>query len=178
MSESAKNYIPAELSMKDHGRAVRVWAVATAFVFAWLIFIMFAPVLALIGNADAGSAFFRFFGAICHQLPERSFFLAGEQFAVCSRCFGVYAGLAFGFATYPLLRRVDDIEPLPRFWLFASLIPLSIDWSLTFFGIWENTHFTRFVTGALLGVACAVYVVPAVVEIAQNLSRPARDRPA
>jgi uncharacterized membrane protein len=84
-------------------------------------------------------------------MPERSFHLDGHALAVCSRCFGVYFGLVAGFAAYPFFRPIDEIEPLARFWLFLALVPISVDWSLGVFGIWENTHLTRFVTGAILG---------------------------
>jgi hypothetical protein len=33
--------------------------------------------------------------AVCHQLPERSFYLWGRQLPVCARCTGLYAGAAF-----------------------------------------------------------------------------------
>ncbi|MBC7899046.1 MAG: DUF2085 domain-containing protein [Saprospiraceae bacterium] len=94
----------------------------------------------------------------------------GHQLAVCSRCFGVYFGLFAGFLIYPLWRRIEEIEPLARFWLFLSLVPISIDWSLTVFGVWENTHLSRFVTGLVLGVVCATFIVPALVEIFRNFS--------
>src|SRR5207237_6408839 len=105
-----------------------------------------------------------------HQIPDRSLHIEGEPFAVCSRCFGVYFGLLFGFAIYPLWRSIDDIEPLPRVGLFLSLIPITIDWSLTVFGIWENTDLSRFLTGLVLGIACATYIVPAIVEISRNIA--------
>jgi uncharacterized membrane protein len=104
-------------------------------------------------------------------MPSRSFFIDGEKFGVCSRCFGVYFGLLVGFLAYPLWRPIDTIEPLRRFWLFLSLIPMGIDWSLGEFGIWENTFATRLVTGLILGVACATFMVPALVEITRNLTR-------
>ena len=45
------------------------------------------------------------------------------------------------------------------------MVPIAIDWSLGAFGIWENTHLSRFITGLILGAACAIYIVPALVEI-------------
>jgi uncharacterized membrane protein len=74
-----------------------------------------------------------------------------------------------GFAVYPLWRKVDDIEPLPRIWLFLAMVPIGIDWGLTIFGIWENTHLSRLVTGLILGFACATYIIPALVEIFRYL---------
>jgi uncharacterized membrane protein len=82
----------------------------------------------------------------------------------------VYFGLLLGFGLYPLWRPVDSVEPPARMWLFLSLIPIGIDWSLGVFGIWENTHLSRFITGLILGVACATYIVPALVDIRRNLS--------
>jgi uncharacterized membrane protein len=108
---------------------------------------------------------YNFFSFLCHQNSERSFNLGEHAFAVCSRCFGVYFGLFFGFVVYPLLRPIDEIEPLPRFWLFLAIIPMGIDWFLGVFGIWDNTHLSRFLTGAVLGAACALFIVPALVEI-------------
>jgi hypothetical protein len=45
-----------------------------------------------------------------------------------------------------------------------------IDWSLGFFEIWENNHLSRFLTGLILGAACAIFIVPALVEISRLLS--------
>jgi hypothetical protein len=47
---------------------------------------------------------------------------------------------------------------------------MAVDWSLTFFGVWENTLLSRFITGLILGVACSTYIVPAVVEITRNFT--------
>ncbi len=151
-------------------QAIRVWTVASLAVFAWVLLIVGLPVAKANGFVTISSPLYYFFSFICHQIPERSFHIADEQFAVCSRCFGVYFGLLFGFAVYPLWRTIEEIEPLPRFWLFLSLIPVSVDWSLTFFGIWENTQLSRFITGMIVGVACSTFIVPALVEITRNLT--------
>ena len=171
MAETAENY--ASISIREilYSQAHRVWTVALLVIATWVLAVIAPPLL--LSNGISASPIYNIFGYICHQIPERSFHLFGYQFAVCSRCFGVYAGLLLGILTYRLSRPVDSIEPLPRFWLFLSMVPIGIDWSLGVFGIWENTHFTRFVTGLILGTACAVYIVPALVEIVRNLRKPA-----
>ena len=176
MTEPASNYTTLDLQQRFRSQATWVWVTASVVVVAWITAIVVAPLFLSNGSASASSPIFAFFSYICHQIPERSLSLAGHPMAVCSRCFGVYIGLLGGILVYPLWRRVDEIEPIPRFWLFLSLIPIAVDWSLTAFGIWENTHLSRLVTGAILGGVCATYVVPALVEIVRNMSirRPAK----
>ena len=170
MTEPAGNYLSVDLAVKMRKQAIRVWMIGLAVVFVWVLAIVVAPMAKANGFTGLSSPLYHFFSYICHQISERSFHVEGEQFGVCSRCFGVYFGLLFGFAVYPLWRNIAEIEPLPRFWLFLSLIPITVDWSLTIFGIWENTHLSRFVTGLILGVACATFIVPALVEITRNLT--------
>lgn len=151
-------------------QAWKMWAIGLFVVFLWAALIVLAPIAKSYGFTSISDPLYHFYNFICHRIPDRSFHIAGESFGVCSRCTGVYFGLFLGFAIYPLWRRIEEIEPLARFWLFLSLIPIGIDWSLTMFGIWENTQLSRVATGLILGVACATYIVPALVEIARNLT--------
>lgn len=170
MTETTGQYIPQAVLAAYRGQAWKVWMGGTALVALFVLTIVIVPLLKTSGMSVIAAPIFHFFSYICHQMPERSFYIAGEQLAVCSRCFGVYLGLLTGFISYPFWRPIDEIEPLPRFWLFLALIPIGVDWSLTFFGIWENTHFTRLLTGLILGFTCATYIVPASVEITRNIS--------
>ena len=165
-----ENYIPQHVAAMMRKQAVRVWMIGASLAFLWAFLIILAPLAKAYGYESISASLYSFYHFICHQIPERSFHIAGEQFGVCSRCSGVYFGLFLGFAIYPLWRRIEDVEPLARFWLFLSMIPIGIDWSLTFFGIWENTQFTRVATGLILGIACATYILPALVEITRNIS--------
>jgi uncharacterized membrane protein len=171
MPEAIENYQPQPMLVKMKRQAWKAWTIGLLVVFAWVFAIVLAPIAKINGLTSISSPLYHFFSFICHQISARSFHVEGEQFGVCSRCFGVYFGLLFGFAIYPLWRNIEEIEPLPRFWLFLSLIPISVDWSLTIFGIWENTYLSRFITGLILGVACATFIVPAIVEITRNLTR-------
>ena len=170
MAQPIENYIPQAIAAAFRRQAVKVWAVASLLVFAWVFVILLAPVAKANGFNAIAAPIYGFFSYICHQMSNRSFHVEGEKFAVCSRCFGVYFGLLMGFLVYPLWRRIDEIEPVPRFWLFLSMIPIGVDWSLGVFGIWENTFLSRFVTGLILGVACATFLVPGLVEVTRNLS--------
>jgi hypothetical protein len=49
--------------------------------------------------------------------------------------------------------------------LILAALPLAIDFSLTFFGIWENTHTSRLLTGLLLGSVAVFYVMPGIIEL-------------
>lgn len=169
MAQPVENYTPQFMSVRMRRHAFWVWAAFTVLVLFWVLLIALVPLAQSAGYQSLSKPVYTFFSYICHQIPERSLHLAGHQMGVCSRCFGVYAGLFLGFAIYPLWRKVDDIDPLPRFWLFLSMVPIGIDWTLGMFGIWENTHLSRFITGAILGFACATYIVPALVEIFRYL---------
>lgn len=150
--------------------AVKMWAFGLFIVSFWVAVIVAAPLLAASGLPGAAKPIYTFYSFLCHQLPERSFYAEGHPFAVCSRCFGVYFGLVLGFLVYPLWQRIDETQPIARFWLFLSLIPIGVDWTLGVLGIWENTHFSRFLTGTILGAACATFIIPALVEIRQNMA--------
>lgn len=170
MTEPALNYIPLDVAAMMRIQAFRVWTISSLVVFAWVLLIVGVPVAKANGFATVSSPLHYFFSFICHQIPDRSLHITGEPFAVCSRCFGIYFGLLFGFLIYPLWRNIEEIEPLSRFWLFLSLIPISLDWSLTFFRLWQNTHLSRSLTGMIVGVACSTFIIPSLVDITRNFS--------
>jgi uncharacterized membrane protein len=170
MPEPIESYVSLTAAEFFGRQARTAWMIGTAVVAIWVLLILLPPFARFEQWSFVSEPLYRFFSYICHQQPSRSFDLLGHQFGVCSRCFGVYFGLFVGFAAYPLWRDVSDVEPPPRFWLFLSLVPISVDWSLGIFGIWENTHASRFATGLILGFACGTYIVPAVVDIVRNLS--------
>ncbi len=124
-----------------------------------------APLAEAAGHNGFAFAIYGVFGRLCHQIPERSFFIAGHQFAVCARCTGIYAGFMTATLVYPLLRSLRRTDTPPRLWLFLAAAPLAIDFSLGFFGVWENTHLSRFLTGALLGSVALFYVMPGLVDL-------------
>ena len=170
MPAPIENYVPQITAEKMRRQALIVWSVSAFLVLAWSFLIILAPIGEANNFQAVSNPLYKFFSYLCHQIPERSFHFGEHAFAVCSRCFGVYFGLFFGFIIYPFLRPIEETEPLARFWLFLAMIPMAVDWLLGAFGIWENIHFSRFVTGAILGTACTIFIIPALVEIFQLLS--------
>jgi len=172
MSQPIENYVSPDFTAGFRRQARIVWTISSLVVFAWVFAILLAPLAEANGFENLAAPLYKFFGYICHQIDGRSFHVENHPFAVCARCFGVYFGLFLGFLIYPLFRKIEEIEPLPRFWLFLAMIPIAVDWSLGVFGIWENTHLSRFITGLILGAACGIFIVPALVEIFRLLRGP------
>jgi len=165
-----QQYIPLNAQPMLRAQAAWVWLVGCAVTLFWVMLILTPPIAKANGYTGISSPLYSFFSLMCHQMPDRSYHIDGEKFGVCSRCFGVYFGLLLGFLIYPLWRRIDETEPISRVWLFAALVPIGIDWSLGVFGIWANTFTSRTITGLILGIACATFLMPAAVEITRNLT--------
>jgi uncharacterized membrane protein len=147
------------------------------FAVAVIAAVVAAPVAQAGNHLAFSSAIYKTFSYLCHQIPERSFHLAGEQLAVCSRCTGLYAGFTIATLTYPLFRSLRATDTPRIIWLFASALPLAIDFSLTYFGVWQNNHFTRFTTGALFGAVAAIFIVPGVIELSDTIYRRLKSEP-
>ncbi|HKG45693.1 MAG TPA: DUF2085 domain-containing protein [Pyrinomonadaceae bacterium] len=154
-------YVPQVVPTR---RPLAFWAVSAATVVVLVSLIVVAPAAAAGGHGDLAHGIYRAFGALCHQLPERSYFIDGHKLAVCSRCTGIYAGFALTLLVYPLIRSLRNTATPPRSWLILAAVPLAIDFSLNFFDTWENTHTSRLLTGALLGSVAVFYVMPGIIE--------------
>jgi uncharacterized membrane protein len=139
------------------------------------------------GRSWFGQILYTIYSPLCHQLPERSFFLFGSQIAytlqelehlvgsdvplryigdpligykiaVCQRDFATYAAMWLaGLAYIPLRQR---LRPL-TLKVFALLcLPMAVDGFGQLFGLWDSTPWRRVITGALFGVACIWLAYP------------------
>lgn len=146
-------------------RPLVFWLVSATVVTLIVLLIVLAPLAAASGHSEIAEGIYRGFGIFCHQRPDRSYFIEGHKLAVCSRCTGLYAGFAFTLLIYPLVRSLRSADTPPRRVLFLAALPLVVDFSLTFFGIWENTHTSRLLTGALLGSVTVFFVMPGIADL-------------
>ena len=95
---------------------------------------------------------------ICHQRPERSFFVDGRQLPVCARCTGLYVGSALA-APVALLAATSAAVIGARRILVAAALPTLVTWTLEFAGLVPFANITRFVAAIPLGFVTAWLVL-------------------
>jgi uncharacterized membrane protein len=101
---------------------------------------------------------------ICHQRPERSFFLAGHQLPVCARCTGIYLSAVAGVIGWVVLKtstgwRRRAIDPgAARAVLIAAAAPTALSVASGVIGLWDGSNITRALMAVPLGVTAGVIV--------------------
>ena len=129
----------------------RAWAIAPlAFACAAAI----VPYCIVHHLAAASYALQQGFALVCHQRPERSFWIFGAPVAVCARCLGIYLGAAIGL----LLRTSQRLA----FRLLLVAASMNLLEALTeVIGLHGNWLEFRFVLGLALGVSAGMLLVSA-----------------
>jgi uncharacterized membrane protein len=109
-------------------------------------------------------------GLLCHQRPDRSFYLWGTQFPVCARCAGIYAGAALGVIAELVRRQPPAVRsPVTTFSRISpesrTLLAASIPAILTLVYEWTSgvtpANWIRALSGLVLGAAAAIVVMRA-----------------
>jgi uncharacterized membrane protein len=104
---------------------------------------------------------------VCHQLPERSFHVAGMQLPICARCTGLYGGaLAGALLWVAYFHRRDEV---PRYGyrqarraLVLAALPTLLTVATAWVGWWDPGNALRATFAAPLGIVVGA-VVAAVV---------------
>jgi uncharacterized membrane protein len=101
---------------------------------------------------------------ICHQLPDRSFFLDGQQLPVCARCTGLYLSGAGGFIGWVAIKLARGRRPMavrPRVALLivaAAAVPTVLSVASGTLGVWDGSNVTRALFAIPLGLAAGAVV--------------------
>jgi uncharacterized membrane protein len=149
-----------------------------------------APILMETGWTVPANAIYLLYRPLCHQRPERSFFLDGPQaayskeelaaagidvdplaraignstvgwkVALCERDTAIYGAVLAAGLLYGLFRRWLRRIRLPFRVYVLFLLPLAIDGTLQLVGLYESTWLARALTGALFGVGSVVFAYP------------------
>jgi uncharacterized membrane protein len=102
-------------------------------------------------GALIGLALDRGFALVCHQRPDRSFWIFGGSVAICSRCLGIYLGVAIGL----LLQTKRNMAS--RLLLAAAALNF-LDATSELAGLHGNWLGARFALGLALGASGALLI--------------------
>jgi uncharacterized membrane protein len=139
--------------------AALLWGSLCALVFG-------APLLSAHGRFPIlASIAYLFFAPVCHQRPDRSFYLLGHPLAVCHRCSGIYIGLLAGcFFPDRLLKRMTS-SGNRRILVLAASMPLTVDVVLDYFDLWSNGPLSRAASGLIFGMMLSLLLVSGIAEL-------------
>lgn len=115
-----------------------------AGLFPWLL-----PLL-----GESGKAFRNVFIPLCHQLPERTISLWRTPMPVCSRCAGIYLGLALG----ALLPSIPWLEKRGKGAVFIAALLMVVDVVTQDLGLHGSNHIPRLGTGLLAGASASAFL--------------------
>ncbi|MFC2030286.1 DUF2085 domain-containing protein [Chloroflexota bacterium] len=149
-----------QISPRRFRLTVVVFAVSLVII---LLFVAF-PAQAPLDKAD------RVGYAICHRIPERSFYVNGRPLPLCARCTGTFLGAMLGLAAMLLLRR-SRASHLPSVAILGVLVTFVGLWAfdglnsyMTLFPgaphLYEPQNWLRMTTGLLNGLALIFFVFP------------------
>ncbi len=130
-----------------------------ALFFCWLSGIVLAPVLHQSGFLplkEIGNFLYFFYDPVCHQMPERSFTIAGLPMAVCVRCFWFYLGALSGAVLIMIKKRPFLNSISAHIYL---IVPAGLDFLLEKLGIYSNLFLIRSFTGLLLGFSLSHLII-------------------
>jgi len=150
----------------------RHWLAAMALslgVYAGLP--VLAPVLMAAGYTVPANLIYTAYRLACHQLPSRSFFVAGQQMAFCERDAAIYASLLAATLVFGLVR--GRLKPLPWKAYLAFVAPIALDGGTQLVGLRTSTWELRVITGALFGIGSAWLAFPYLEEAFGDFARSA-----
>ena len=143
----------------------------TTATLAWAAWLAVCPLIAAASPGPielvAVAATYRAGALICHQLPGRSFHIAGVQLPVCARCAGLYAGAAAGavvamaWAWGRARARQALRVSLPRFrWVIITVGAATVAlWAAEHLGLVVLSNLDRCVAAVPPGLAVGALVV-------------------
>lgn len=171
------------------GWVSRHWlALANCAIAAYLLLPALAPVLMYAGHPLAARVLYTVFLPLCHQLPERSFFVFGRQpiysyqqlsealgqalvparfegnanlgfkVAMCQRDVAIWAAMLLAGLGFSVLR--GRVKPLSLRGFGLMALPMAVDGFGQLFRLWTSTWWSRLGTGGAFGLACVWLAYP------------------
>ncbi|MGH2501440.1 MAG: DUF2085 domain-containing protein [Ktedonobacterales bacterium] len=146
------------------GFVSRHWlALVNGALIAFIGLSVLAPVGYSLGLTAPSAEVFTIYRFFCGQTPSHSFYIAGYQMCLCSRCLAIYSSLLMVGLLIALARHMPQrrfIRPISwKFWVLG-MIPMALDGGTQLFGLHESNLFLRLLTGAIFGVMTGWFILP------------------
>jgi uncharacterized membrane protein len=120
-----------------------------------------SPILLEI-SPKAGMCSYMVLRPLCHQAEGRCYNICGHKMGLCTRCTGVF----FGLALFGWLAVGYRIKKPIRFEFFVlSMLPLIIDGAGNLFEIWSTCNHLRFVTGIPFAFGVVFWIYPFIFKL-------------
>ena len=104
---------------------------------------------------------------ICHQRPDRSFFIDGHQLPVCARCTGIYLSSWAGLVVFAAFKLTRGWRPIPIDpWragrlILITAIPTAVSLASGTLGVWDGANITRAILALPFGFTAGVVAAAA-----------------
>lgn len=154
---------PALAFIRDHWLAVINTALAV-FIGISLV----TPLAYAAGFTGPASVVFDSFRFFCAQTPSHSFFIAGYQMCLCSRCLAIYTSILIAGVAINFLRKNRTLKAIPWYVWLLGIVPMALDGTTQLFGLRESNLALRLLTGAIFGIATVWFLFPQIEEAAHQ----------
>lgn len=114
-----------------------------------------APVMWQLGLSQPAEFIYSVLGRTCHQMPDRCFIFGCAQFALCSRCIGLYLG--FYFSSHVFKADSSPGQTTDIAILIAGSVGL-IDIACQQLGLYESGNIIRLIAGGFTGAGFGMFV--------------------
>jgi uncharacterized membrane protein len=149
--------------VRDHWLAV-INTLLGAFIGISLV----TPLALAAGFTGPASAVFDTFRFFCAQTPSHSFFIAGYQTCLCSRCLAIYSSILIAGIALAVIRNNRQLRALPWYFWLLAMLPMALDGFTQLFGLRESNLALRLLTGGIFGLATAWFLFPQIQEAARQ----------
>jgi uncharacterized membrane protein len=100
------------------------------------------------------------FSGLCHQIADRSIWVAGQPMAVCARCFGIYSSLFISWIFVPRFSKASKLSMKFVSVIGGVILAINVlDVAASIAGVWDNTSAARIILGGAIGTTIVLFLI-------------------
>ena len=126
------------------------------------------PIGFMVGLDGPASAVFRAYRFVCDELPSHSFFIGGYQMCLCARCLAIYSSMLLTGLFLVFMQKRAPVRGITWWMWLLAMVPMALDGGTQLFGLRESNPGLRLLTGALFGIATAMFALPQIAAAARR----------